>query len=150
MNEIEKLTKLSQESQNQTLRLFARFDLQTKLRILQLQKQQFHKLKSVHSDADNTILTLASLVLAVDLVAKELDDVNFNAIKLRAKNNKVKIKRQKVLGRWAIVRTLKLEQNMSFREIAAYFAKYHKLEVSYSTIYEIWNELENKIQTKEN
>ena len=55
-----------------------------------------------------------------------------------------------MLGYWAIVRTLKLEQNMSFRDIATYFAKYHKLEVSYSTIYELWNELENKIQTKEN
>lgn len=147
---IEHLTKLDLESQNQRLRLFARVDLQTKLQILQLQKQLFHKLKNTHGDVDNTILTLASLILAIDTVAKEIDDVNLNAIKLRGKNNKAKIKRQKVLGYWAIVRTLKLEQNMSFRDIATYFAKYHKLEVSYSTIYELWNELENKIQTKEN
>lgn len=149
---IDSLTKLNSKTQNKHLRLFARVDLQTKLQILQLQKQQFHKLKSVHSDADNTILTLSSLILAVDLVAKEHDDVNLNVIKLRSKNNKAKIKRQKVLGRWAIVRTLKLEQNMSFREIAEYFSKYHKLTVSYSTIYELWNELEkNKnIKNKEN
>lgn len=148
MNEIEKLTKLSQESQNQTLRLFARVDLQTKLQILQLQKQLFHKLKSVHSDVDNTILTLASLVLAVDAVVKELDNVNLNAIKIRCKNNKAKIKKQKIIGYWAIVKTLKLEQKMSYRDIATYFAKYHKLEVSYSTIYETWNELENNINIK--
>ena len=146
----ESITKINLESQNQNLRLFARVDLKTKLQILQLQKQLFHKLKSTHSDVDNTILTLSSLVLAIDAVAKELDDVNLNAIRMRGKNNKAKIKRQKVLGYWAIVRTLKLEQNMSFRDIATYFAKYHKLEVSYSTIYELWNELENKIQTKEN
>lgn len=145
---IEHLTKLNQESQNQKLRLFARVDLQTKLQILQLQKQLFHKLKSVHTDLDNPILTLLSLVLAVDSVAKELDHVNLNAIKLRDKNNKAKIKRQKVLGYWAIVRTLKLEQKMSYRDIATYFAKYHKLEVSYSTIYELWNELENNINIK--
>jgi hypothetical protein len=142
---IETITKFSLEMQNQNLRLFARVDLQTKLQILQLQKQLFHKLKSAYSDVDNTILTLSSLVLAIDAVAKELDDVNFNAIKLRGKNNKAKIKRQKVLGYWAIVRTLKLEQNMSFRDISTYFAKYHKLEASYSTIYKLWNELENKI-----
>ena len=145
---IETITKFSLEMQNQNLRLFARVDLQTKLQILQLQKQLFHKLKNTHGDVDNTILTLSSLILAVDSVAKELDAVNLNAIKLRGKNNKAKIKRQKVLGYWAIVRTLKLEQNMSFRDIATYFAKYHKLEVSYSTIYELWNELENNTNIK--
>lgn len=147
---LEKITKLNQESQNQNLRLFARVDLQTKLQIFQLQKQLFHKLKSAHSDVDNTILTLSSLIISIDVVAKELDEINLNAIKLRGKNNKAKIKRQKVLGYWAIVRTLKLEQNMSFRDIATYLSRYHKLDVSYSTIYELWNELENKIQTKEN
>jgi len=147
----ESITKLNLESQNQRLRLFAKVDITTKLKILTSQKQLFHKLKSAYGDKDNTILTLASLVLAVDLVAaKELDDVNLNAIKLRARNSKAKIKRQKLLGYWAIVRTLKLEQNMSFRDIATYFAKYHKLEVSYSTIYELWNELENHTQIKEN
>ena len=147
---IEYLTKLNQETQNQKLRLFAKVDITTKLKILTFQKQLFHKLKNSHADVDNTILTLASLILAIDLIEKELDDVNLNAIKLRGKNSKTKIKRQKVLGYWAIVRTLKLEQNMSFRDIATYFAKYHKLEVSYSTIYELWNDLENNTQIKEN
>ena len=140
---IETITKFSLEMQNQNLRLFARVDLKTKLQILQLQKQLFHKLKSVYGDLDNTILTLASLILAVDSVANELDDVNLNAIRMRGKNNKAKIKRQKVLGYWAIVRTLKLEQNMSCRDIATYFAKYHKLDVAHTTIHGLWKELEN-------
>ena len=147
---LENITKLNFESQNQRLRLFAKVDITTKLKILQYQKQLFHKLKDVHRDMDNAALTLASLILAIDGIAKEFDDVNLNVIKLRGKNNKAKVKRQKVLGYWAIVRTLKLEQNMSFRDISAYFEKYHKLEVSYSTIYELWNELENKIQIKDN
>ncbi len=144
---LENITKLNFESQNQRLRLFAKVDITTKLKILQYQKQLFHKLKDVHRDMDNAALTLASLILAIDGIAKEFDDVNLNVIKLRGKNNKAKIKRQKVLGYWAIVRTLRLEQKMSFRDIATYFAKYHKLEVSYSTIYELWNELENNTQT---
>ncbi|OHE15288.1 MAG: hypothetical protein A2540_10555 [Sulfurimonas sp. RIFOXYD2_FULL_37_8] len=144
---LENIIKLNFESQNQRLRLFAKVDITTKLKILQYQKQLFHKLKDVHRDMDNAALTLASLILAIDGIAKEFDDVNLNVIKLRGKNNKAKIKRQKVLGYWAIVRTLRLEQKMSFRDIATYFAKYHKLEVSYSTIYELWNELENNTQT---
>jgi hypothetical protein len=147
---LENIIKLNFESQNQRLRLFVKVDITTKLKILQYQKQLFHKLKDVHRDMDNAALTLASLILAIDGIAKEFDDINLNVIKLRGKNNKAKIKRQKVLGYWAIVRTLRLEQKMSFRDIATYFAKYHKLEVSYSTIYELWNELENNTQTKEN
>ena len=144
----ESLTKMNKESQNQRLRLFAKVDISTKLKILDKQKELFHKLKSVHSDIDNTVLTLCSLILAVDTIEKKLDDVNLNAIKQRAKNSKAKVKRQKVLGYWAIVRSLKLEQNMSFRDISAYFAKYHKLDVSYSTIYELWNKLEKKMENK--
>ena len=144
------ITKLNQESQNQKLRLFAKVDFEIKLKILTSQKQLFHKLKNAHSDVDNAILTLSSLILAVDSVEKEFDDVNLKAIKLRAKNSKTKVKRQKVLGYWAIVRTLKLEQNMSFRYIATYFAKYHRLEISYSTIHALWIELENNTQIKEN
>ena len=144
----ESITKMNQESQNQKLRFFAKVDITTKLKILTSQKQLFHKLKSSYGDIDNTVLTLCSLILAIDLIVKELDNVTLNAIKLRGKNCKIKIKRQKVLGYWAIVRTLRLEQNMSFRDISAYFAKYHKLNVSYSTVYELWNELEKKMENK--
>ena len=69
--EVESITKLNQESQNQRLRLFAKIDITTKLKILASQKQLFHKLKSVYSDVDNTVLTLASLILAVDSIEKK-------------------------------------------------------------------------------
>ena len=147
-NNCETITKMNQESQNQRLRLFAKVDISTKLKILDKQKELFHKLKSVHSDVNNTVLTLSSLILAIDTIEKKLDNVNLNAIKLRGKNIKTKVKRQKVLGYWAIVRSLKLEQNMSFRDISAYFAKYHKLNVSYSTVYELWKEIEKKMENK--
>ena len=139
------ITKLNQESQNQKLRLFAKFDIQTKLKIIVNQKQLFHKLKQKYSDVDNNILTLSALILAIYSVVKELDDVSFNAIKLKCKNNTNKSKREKLLSYWAIVRTLKLKRNMSFRDIAIYFGKYHRLEISYSTIYRLWDELENNI-----
>lgn len=145
---IEMITQRTYESQNQHLRLFARVELPMKLQILQLQKPLFHKLKSAYVDVDNAILTLSSLILAIDSIAKDTDSVNLNAIKLRGRNQKTKIKREKLLGYWAIVKTLKIDQKMSFRDISSYFRKYHKLEVSYSTIYELWNELETTTTNK--
>ena len=65
------ITKMNSNSQNQRLRLFAKVDISTKLKILALQKQQFHELKSAYSDVDNTILTLSSLLLAIDAIEKE-------------------------------------------------------------------------------
>ncbi|KFL35007.1 MULTISPECIES: hypothetical protein [unclassified Sulfurospirillum] len=147
---IENITKQTYESQNQRLRLFARVDLKMKLHILQLQKQFFHKLKSAYGDVDNTVLTLSSLIVAIDSVIKKLDIANLNAIKIKGKSQKTKVKREKVLGYWAIVRILKLEQNMSFRQIAKYFYKYHKFEISHSMIQKTWNELEHTKEEKDN
>ncbi|NBK99419.1 MAG: hypothetical protein EOM50_15635 [Erysipelotrichia bacterium] len=147
---IENITKQTNEAQNQHLRLFAKVELPLKLQILQLQKPLFHKLKSAYSDVDSAVLTFASLILAINSIVKETDKVNFNAMKIRGKNQKTKIKREKLLGYWAIVKALKLEQNMSFRDISSYFKKYHKFEVSYSTIRELWIELENKTNIEEN
>jgi len=150
MHEIlEKTTKMNQEQQNQKLRLLVKVDLNIKLKIFQEQKPIFHKLKNLYGDVDNALLTISSLFLAIDNVTKELDIVNFQATKLRGKNNKSKMKRQKLLGYWAVVKSLKIEERMSFRDISAYFTKYHKLEVSYSTIYGLWIELETNKKEKD-
>ena len=141
---VENITKQTYEAQNQRLRFFARVDITTKLKIIQHQKQLFHKLKGAYADLDNAVLTLASLILAIDTVAKNTDVVNFNASKIKGQNNKTNVKRQKVLGYWAIVKTLKLEQSMSFREIAKYFQKYHKFEISHSMLHKTWNQLETE------
>ena len=146
---IESLTKLNTDSQNQKLRLFARVDFETKIEIFRLQKEIFYKLKDTHSNVDNAVLTLSSLVIAINEITENMDETKLNAIKLRGKNTKSKAKRQKLISYWSIVKTLKYQESMSFRQISEYFAKYYKLEVSYSTIYQLWNELENKTQTKE-
>lgn len=147
---VENITKQTSEAQNQKLRFFARVDIPTKLKIIQHQKQLFHKLKGAYADLDNAVLTLASLILAIDAVVKNTDVVNLNAIKIKGKNHNTKVKRQKVLSYWAIVRTLKLEQNMSFRQIAKYFQKYHKFEISHSMIQKTWNQLETEKGEKNN
>lgn len=141
----ETITKMNQESQNQKLRLFAKVDITTKLKILDQQKQLFHKFKSIYCDVDNKILTLTSLIIATEEVLNKVDEVNLKAMKLRLNNiKKQNLKREKLLSYWSIVRTLRLEQNMSFRDISNYLVKYHRFLVSYSIIYKTWNEIELK------
>ena len=137
------ITKMNQETQNQMIRTYTKLDISVKVDVFKEQKVIFHKLKNIHFITDNSILTYASFVLAIEVVIKNTNQVNLKAIKLRTKNaKKQNQKREKLLSYWSVVKTLKLEQNYSFREISDYLLKYHRLEVSYSLIYQIWNEIE--------
>jgi hypothetical protein len=125
------------------IRTYTKLDISVKVDVFKEQKVIFHKLKNIHFITDNSILTYASFVLAIKLIISKTDQVNLKAIKLRTKNaKKQNQKREKLLSYWSVVKTLKLEQNYSFREISDYLLKYHRFEVSYSLIYQIWNEIE--------
>jgi hypothetical protein len=137
------ITKMNQETQNQMIRTFTKLDISVKVDVFKEQKVIFHKLKNIHFITDNSILTYASFVLAIEVVIKNTNQVNLKAIKLRTKNaKKQNQKREKLLSYWSVIKTLKLEQNYSFREISDYLLKYHRFEVSYSLIYQTWNEIE--------
>jgi hypothetical protein len=150
MNEIEKLTQMPEEVQNQQLRFFARANLEMRVKILSNQKQIFHKIKGFKGDVDNSILTLVSLLIAIRQEANSLDQIDLNLIKLRGKNNKRRLKRDILLGYWAIVKKLKNDENMSFREISLYLRKYHQQEISHSTIFAVWVEIEENKKDKHN
>lgn len=137
------ITKMNQETQDQMIRTFTKLEISLKVDIFKDQKAIFHKLKNIHFDIDNSILTYASFVLAIEFIIKNTNQVNLKAIKLRSKNaKKQNQKREKLLSYWSIVKTLKLEQNYSFRSISEYLLKYHRFEVSYSLIFQSWNEIE--------
>ena len=145
------ITKMNQETQNQMIRTFTKLDISVKVDVFKEQKVIFHKLKNINFIADNSILTYASFVLAIEVVIKNTNQVNLKAIKLRTKNaKKQNQKREKLLSYWSVVKTLKLEQNYSFREISDYLLKYHRFEVSYSLVYQTWNEIEIISLNKEN
>ena len=145
------ITKMNQETQNQMIRTYTKLDISVKVDVFKEQKVIFHKLKNIHFITDNSILTYASFVLAIEVVIKNTNQVNLKAIKLRTKNaKKQNQKREKLLSYWSVVKTLKLEQNYSFREISDYLLKYHRFEVSYSLVYQTWNEIEIINLNKEN
>lgn len=141
---IEGITKLSQESQNQQLRLFARIDLATKLNITEQQNPIFHKLKAKHQDTDKVILSFSAHILAIDSILDKFDNVSLNASKLCSRSVRSKSKRDKIISYWAIIKTLKLEQKISWRGVKQYLSKYHKLSVAHSTLSIMWNELEQQ------
>lgn len=141
-NLCEKITKMSDEKQRQLLRNFSRFEIQNKLDIFDLQKSVFHRLKQNHSDIANNILTYCSFVESIDSKIKSNQKLDIKAMSIKFKTRIAGNKRDKILDRWAIVKTLKDKQNLSFRQIAIYFKKYHKIDVAHSTLHKIWNELE--------
>lgn len=144
------LTKMPESVQNQQIRFFSRVDVETKLNILKEQRKQFHVLKSFHEDVDKSLLTLSSLIIAISLEASKLEKVNLNVIKLKSKKIRDNVKRQKLLIYWSLVRELKKGENLSFREISKYLKKYHRLEISYSTIQKVWVEIETYQNKEEN
>lgn len=130
--------------ENNQIRLFSKVDYEMKIKILKHQKSLFHKLKQQNKGRSNEELMLTSLVHAIKEMTLSLDDISLKSFTIRGKNIKSEIKKEKLLSYWAIVKTLRERENMSFRQISKYFLKYHKFEVSYSTIQKTWNKIERK------
>lgn len=149
MNKIvESITKLTQESQNEHLRLFARVNLDVKLQVIEQQTPIFHRLKEKYRDIDKVVLTFSSHILAIHFVLGKLDNVILNASKLCSKSVRNRSVRDKIISHWAIVKTLRLEKKMSWRGVKQYLFKYHKISVSHSTLFTIWNDLEQNTPLK--
>lgn len=157
--DIERLLKVSCQQQSSLLRFFARSNLASRLTILTEKTAYFHRLRQENSGIDKNILEYCALITAIQKAHTEeqlLRKKSFGGLELeeiRVLSQKKagqfirKIKkpdptREKLLGYWAIVRMLKLEQDFSFRQIALYFKKYHRFDVAYSTIHKMWKELE--------
>lgn len=162
--DINRLLKVSVNHQSSLLRFFARGDLTLRLTILTQKTAHFHKLRQENNNIDKNTLEYCALLMAIQKANDEeqsLQKKSFRGLELeeiRVLSQKKadqfirKIKkpdptREKLLGYWAVVRMLKLEQNFSFRQISLYLKKYHRFNVAHSTIHRMWDELEkNKKQ----
>lgn len=165
----ERLLKMSYEQQSSLLRYFGRCNLSMRIEVLKEKTSCYHKLRQENGDVEKSILEYCSLILTIQhkhYEEQSLSSKSFAGMKIEEirriscnkadqfirKIKKADPKRDKLLGYWAIIRTLKLEQDFSFRQIALYLKKYHKFAVAHSTIYQMWQELEkeNKIQENPN
>lgn len=147
-------TKLSKKEQKKLVNWFARQNILIQINIFSEQKNQFFKLKSEMTEVD--ILPLAAFLLAIQYfysleqsISSKSKHANLSTSKnlskfriRKAKKERYKEKREKLLNLWAIVVNLKSE-DFSFRQIADYLRGHHRFEVSHTYIHKIWEELEN-------
>ena len=138
------ITKMSENVQKQKLRFFAKTDEKIRLEIISIQRETFHKIKNNqnYKEVSNQLITLASLILAIEQCLKKMNVVKINSIKQLSNRKKAKSKMEKLLQYWSIVLQLKDKEDFSFRAISDYLFKYHKFDVSHSTINKYWNEIE--------
>jgi hypothetical protein len=143
--ELQILTKKSSSERKRLLKLFSKLTLSQQKKVLEHQRSVFHKLKNqLSKNIDNTTLTLASLIIAIGDLINSLNSVEFNIIRFNNRKAQKEFKTQKLLTYWSIVKELKTQKNMSFREISDFLQKSYRQEFSYSLIHKIWVEIEKK------
>ena len=157
---IEKSTLLNQQDQSFLLRHFSRLPLERQLdvlnrhrKILFLRKQQKMDEEVPINVASYIALILANKSHFADekrLTNKRFEDMELDEIralsminldKLKAKKRKVRTKRDKVIGLWAVVKMLR-EKKISFRDVSRYLKQHHSLDVGHSMLHALWNEFE--------
>lgn len=156
---IERLLKISIEQQASYLRFFARSSVEFRISVLSDKTARFHQIRQENNDVDKGTLEYCALILAIknahsdekslcNLSFRNMDIHEIKTISRKKAEQFVRRikkpdpKREKLLGYWAIVRALKLDQCLSFRQIALYLKKYHRFNVAHSTIFQLWHELE--------
>lgn len=142
------ITKLTTEQQNQLLRYLAKQALENKVKIMEINRDIFYPLKQKYSDVSVAVLSYSSLVLAIQKFKNQTSEVDLNAVNIRTKSFRRQPKKDRLIGYWALVKTLRNENNLSFRQIAQYLKKYHKFDISHSVIFDSWSEFETKNTTK--
>lgn len=137
------LLKKTDEEQKKFLRAFTKMPINSKLDVMEINKKTFYPLKEKYQDIDMKILSYASLIMAIERYNIIDNDVDSNVMSIRAQSMRKHLKRDKLIEKWALIKDLKNNKKLSFREIEKYLKKYHRLNVGHTTIYDLWNEFES-------
>lgn len=144
---MDRIVKTTEEAQKQILRKFVNLPIGSKLEIMKLNRNIFYKFREKHQDVSMEILSYTSLLKAIEKFCEKQPELDLNIVKMRSKTVKKQPKQDRLLDRWALIKELK-SKNLSYREVSKYLKKYHKLDVAHSTIYAMWQELENNNKEK--
>lgn len=145
---LDRIIKMSTSDRRKSLRWLSRQNDLAIYDIFKLQKSHFHRLRSQNIDDDPILLSIASLFLALkeiiaasNPVKRKNRSADFGFLrqvsKSRAKQfrkTRQKSKYEKLMNLQSVVLTLMEQNNYSYREVAQYLIKYHKFEVSHTTI----------------
>lgn len=142
--DIQYLTKKPTAEQKRLLKLFIKLTLTQRKEVLKKQRSIFHILRiSKGKEFDYETLTLASQILALEDYENSLDTHELDLIKYKNKKVNKNNKTGKLLVIWSIIKDLKENKNMTFREIADFITD-TRFEVSYSLVFKEWQKFEKK------
>lgn len=161
--QVEKITRTNENDRHALVRSFSRQSTDHQVTIVSSHRTLLYKLQQKYHDIKVPIATLSycALIIAIQLdkVDQEklkrlnISDMSLDEIReITAKRTKLFLKKQFrkqskrecLLNYWSVVRSLKIDEHVSFRKIAVYLKKYHKIDVSYSLIAKTWTEIERK------
>lgn len=158
MEKVEQITKMSQKTQRSALCFFAKLPIEEKLELFEKHKTVFYKFKQAYSDISPSVLSYCALAIVASSLKNNkqmLQSANFQNLSIDEilslslqqiqifKHSKSRIQQQheQVIKYWSLIKTLK-SQNISFRDISVYMQKYHRISISYSTIFKIYKKIE--------
>jgi len=158
---VEEITRTNENERHALVRSFLRLSTDFQIEIMSTHRKLLYKLQQKYQDVEISTLSYSALIIALqinkvnrenlkklnlsDMSLDEIRDITSKRAKvfLRKKFRK-QTKRERLLGYWAIVRTLKNDEKYAFRDIEIYLEKNHQFKVSYSTIAKLWKIIENK------
>lgn len=160
LNFLEQLLKLSHNDQTRHLNYLARSPIEVRLALFEKQKEVFYPLLQKHKGSISTSdLAYAALILAIgatrsmekklskksfgDLTLDEIRDLSASrAVSFKHSTSKSSPKHEKLMGYWAIIRSLRLDHQYSYERISLYLKKKHRFSIAPSTIMKKWKLLE--------
>jgi|GEM_PF-1919228 len=159
---LEKMMKLSKDDQTRHLNYLAKCPMEIRLGLFERQREIFYPLSQKYKDRMNASdISYSALILAIGATSafeKKLTKKNFGelsldeirdlsasrAVTFKHKTTKVSQKHEKLMGYWAIVRTLRLDHSYSYERVSLYLKKKHRFSIAPSTIMKKWKEIETQ------
>ena len=160
MTIIADLTKTDEQKRRRLFRWFSKQPAATQLEAVDLMVRNYHQLKTQELRLNQKELYYLGLVRAlVNMRALEATPfrkapdhnlgplrkiTKIQAERVRAlKKKKESPKRRKLVSLWGLVKQLRNDEGLSFRDVAAFLEKHRHFKVNYAYIQRIWKELES-------
>lgn len=154
---VEKVTKIPEKKQRQLLFLLAKAPTEMRLERFEKHKTVLYRLKQTYVEISPSILSYCALLLVLAMYKNNqemLQQKNFNDMSMeeilnlslqritlfKQSKQRRKQKYDFMLDHWSLIETL-VAQEIGYRGISEYLKKYHRFDISYSTIYLIYKQI---------
>lgn len=137
---ISSITQLDGKEQKRLSHLFARLNELLRVEIFENQRTIFHKLKSKNIDIENNTITYCSFILAIKEYESNVNLDELRSIKFKNQYKKIDIN-EKLSTVASVIIQLKDKQNFTYRNIAKYLKKNHRIDVAHSTIFRFYHQI---------